>query len=177
MDNDLRNEIDVELNYWNAQGKKGVKNLHIAFISQAIYDEYTKVIEDTNTIVRLTAEIENKQKETGYIIAQRSKIALNEETGEYEVVGKKHIKDTIADLKQLKDEIEKTTEKVNGLSSTIRQRQLSLIHKILVRNGIEDEELLSTEWWMNSVDMTDVVVFLHVACTKDNQKILDKKKE
>lgn len=55
-------------------------------------------------------------------------------------------------------------------------KKFILIKKILLKNGIEDEDMLSLDWWMSCVDMEDMMRFIRTACTKDDELAKNKKK-
>lgn len=163
----LRNEIDIELLYINEEGRKGIKKVHITFVSQAIYKAYNALQQEIIEAIQLGERLKTITQDIGYEAARRSVLE-----GDLKPT-KEDVKDTIHKLQK---EYENAVARLNEISDHIDEKKMALIKKILVKNGIEDKDLYDPEWWEECVNMEDMMRFIKEACTKDDQGMDDKKK-
>lgn len=170
----LRNEIDVEIPYVDDNGKAGLKRVHIKFISQAIYAEYTQLVDSIMEITQLGEQVKASSESIGYQIASKRMVSMGED-GKIQSKRKSifEIRDSI---KKLTEEAERCNARINEISSHMNERKFHLISVILKKNQIEDADLSSMDWWLSCVDMEDMMNFIVTSCTKDNSRIESKKK-
>lgn len=170
----LRNELDVEIPYVDDDGKSGLKRVHIKFISQALYAEYTKLVESIMEITELGEKVKKSSESIGYELASKRNLKFDENGN---VIGtRKTLSETRAAIKRLTEETERCNARINELSSHMNERKFHLIKAVLLKNQIDDPDLSSMDWWLSCVDMEDMMNFIVTACTKDNSRINNKKK-
>lgn len=162
-DENLRNEIDVELPYVNSDGVKGIKVIHIAFISQGIYDGYTDLIRDAQEAINLGNKINSFTNDLGYAVAVNK------------LENDKDCADLNDKLRQIRKECDNATARLVELANNTMQKKFRLITKILKKNGVEDADLYDIEWWKECVQMYDIMRFIKEACTKDDDEEVKKK--
>lgn len=170
----LRNELDVEIPYVDDNGKSGLKRVHIKFISQAIYAEYTQLVETIMEVTQLGEKIKASSERIGYQIA--SKRLLNVDDKGNVTSTRKTLFEARDAIKRLTEETERCNARINELSSHMDERKFHLISVILKKNQIDDTDLSSMDWWMSCVDREDMMNFIVTSCTKDNSRINNKKK-
>lgn len=163
----LRNEIDIQLFYVDENGKKGIKKVHIMFISQGIYKAYNALQQEIIEAIQLGERIKTITQDIGYEAAKRSALEGDLKPSKDEV------KETIAKLQR---EYENALARLNEISDHIDEKKISLVKKILTKNGVEDKDLYDPEWWEECVNMEDMMRFIKEACTKDDQGMSEKKK-
>lgn len=164
----LRNEIDVEIPYVDDNGTKGIKKLHIAFISQAIYKMYYELVQDNKEAVKIGLQLKKTIPEMGFEIAQVNK--LNKSVAE----SSKLIKEK---LDKIKKETEDSAARLIELSKHTDEVKILLVQKILKKNGIEDKDLLNPQWWEDCTDRPCLMHFIETVCTKDDVKLDEGKKK
>lgn len=170
----LRNEIDVDVAYVDDYGVKGIKTVHIAFISQAISRDYINYVKTLIEIQQLGEKSSKLVKDMGYLVSQKTEVTTNE-SGEI-VIKDKSLAEIRAIMKDKVREHEDTDARLNELTARVDDMRFALIKKILLKNGIDDADMNRKEWWDDCVDKTDVSSFIREACTKDNELIERKKK-
>lgn len=170
----LRNEVDLEIPYVNDDGKNGLKRVHVKFISQAIYAEYTALVESVVEATQLGEKLKRLSQDMGYEIASRRKVSISADGSVQSA--KKTLREVRATLKSMSEEAEKCNARVQELVSHMNEKKLHLIKAILLKNQIDDVDLNTDSWWLSCVDKEDMMAFITDACTKDNRRIESKKK-
>lgn len=169
----LRNEVDIEIPYISNDGKKGLKKVHIMFISQGIYNSYASLINDSVEVIKLKEELDLTVQKMGQAL-HRVSVVKNDE-GHLTTV-KAGILETREKLKELQTSYDKVIARINDISDHMAERKHNLIQKILKKNAIEDSDLFSREWWEECTEVAEDMKFIHAACEKDSALLSDKKK-
>jgi len=170
---DLRNEIDYEIPYVLDDGTKGIKKVHIAFVSQGIYQDYNKYVEELIELKTIGDRLAVISSNMGYAVAQDSVVYKE---GETILSRKKTIKEIRDEIAALSEESERLSSRVNEITSHLDEKRFNIVRKIIIKNSIEDKDMLSLDWWMNCVDRVVFMDFIKTACTKDDDKLASKKK-
>jgi hypothetical protein len=170
----LRNELDIEIPYVDDSGKNGLKKVHIKFISQTIYAEYTQLIETISEAVSLGEKVKKTSESIGYEIASKRNIKVDSDGNVSST--RKTLFETRDAVKRLVEEAERCNARINEISSHMNEKKFHLINAVLLKNQIDDPDLCSMDWWLSCVDMEDMMNFIVTACTKDNSRINSKKK-
>lgn len=163
----LRNEIDVSIFYVNDDGKKGIKKVHITFVSQGIYKLYQELNKDLVEAIQLGNDIKKYTEDMGFEIAKRGM----EDDG---------VKVKLADVKArilaIREKYDQATARLNEITDHLDEKKYALIKKILLKNGIEDKEMADPGWWEECVNADEAMRFIREVCTKDDTNMDDKKK-
>lgn len=169
----LRTEIDIEIPYVGDSGKRGLKKVHITFISQGIYNAYAALVNDSLEIVRLKNEADKLTQDMGQAL-NRVKV-VKDENGSLTTVKTGFI-EARNQLKEIQKVYDDNIARINDIADHLNEKKQALIQKILKRNGIEDTDLWNPEWWTESTAVAEDMRFIHAACEKDNEVLLRKKK-
>lgn len=146
--------IEYILNY-RIKGTKFTKTLEIDFIPNQRHEDYSQIQKEILTVQKKWNNIKGLEQEIYLLIETKEKNC--EEA-----------------IQNFKDEIDKLENEIrNSKVNNLLERRFKLIKDILIDNGYEsDSELMTFEFWSNSVDAATINEFLELCIWKD----FDKKK-
>jgi predicted nuclease with TOPRIM domain len=169
----LRTDIEIEIPYVSMEGKQGLKKVRIMFISQGIYNLYVSLINDTMEVLRIKDTLDQIIQRMGQT-ANRVQVVKDNE-GKLTTI-KTSILEARKKMKEAQEEYDRAIARMNDISDHLDERKQSLIQKILKKNGIEDTDLWSTEWWKECTEVAEDMRFITKACEKDSELLMGKKK-
>ena len=140
----MRNKAEITINFRNDNGVDDYKLVVIDFIPNSVRRDFLD-INETITQVQLDS-----------IKIQELQIELSQSEDN------KEQKRIIKDINELANKIK------NVGKSDFFKKRFKLIEKILIKNRVEDSDLLDFEWWDECVEPSEIVDFLNKAVSKDN---------
>lgn len=151
----MRKSVDISIEY-RKDGVDDEKIITIDFIPNSVLRLYYQVNEVINEVTKdslLISELEISLQKTE---------------------DKKQQKIIFDKIKLLSDKIQKVSK------SDFFEKRFKLIHKILIANKCEDEDLLNKDFWDDYIEPSEMTDFINQAVSKDNdsskKKALIKKK-
>jgi len=145
----MSKKIEYELNC-RIKGKKLIKKIEIDFIPNQRHEDFAKIQSEIIDVQRKWNHIKALQEEVSLLLNDKEN-------------------NTIENIKIFKDKIEKVSEEIKQISGTrILERRFKLVKNILIDNGYGDEaDLMSWDFWNNSVEPATINEFLEIAVYKD----------
>ncbi len=155
-----RKEIEVSIPYFE-KGEEKTKDFKIKFISRRSIKDYSDVMQHLMTLRNLSAERQRLTQEMGYVITE-----------------KKPIKERSEAFKEIKAKQVVIDDKIEQLSARdIGADTIAIVGRILSDNGIDEPDLLSTDFWEEHTEESDLWDFLNSVVYKDVKRQDSKKKE
>jgi hypothetical protein len=153
----MKKEIDYKLEYYD-NGELKEKDIKIFFTSQKVTRDYGNLLEKIESITKLEAARKNIVDDIGYAMVD-DKLNHKEK--------REKIKALNDDLKIKTDNVVNFGEGIKVEAEKINDERFDILTRLLRDNKIEDEDLLSFEFWDEKVDPASANAFLRSAVNKD----------
>lgn len=146
-----RKSVDIFLPYTD-KGETKNKVVKISFLSNRMIREFNALNQDMIELLALYSEYEEVNRKILDVFKALNR-KIKERKGEYEELNAEKIR-----LEELINA--KATE-------DFFKRKIDFIIGVLVKNGCSDKEILTFEFWDESVEPADITVFLKTVMSKD----------
>ena len=153
----MRQTKIIEIDYFDGKEEKTVK-IKIERIPQSIIRDYGEVSSVMSAVFKASEELKRIAMKKGDIVFSRDKDAKRK-------------------IDELAEEELEHIDIINSLSNDdFYSKRYALIIKLLKKNGITDEKLLTREFWEDDVDNEISATFLEQVIYKDFEPDNGKKK-
>lgn len=145
-----RKTIDIYVPF-NDKGELKQKCFSIGFISNRMNREYIAIEVKIAEAVELATELTQIKDDISRTI-----------------IGKERLQERREKYKNLEEKKEKVEAKLKAIGeSDFFKKRVDLAVSILKANGVDDEKVMTEEFWDEKVEPSDFVEFLRSAITKD----------